>query len=373
MTVLQKGGVRAAVCGDVPRIAQLWQRVFRHTERAGSDALRSYFTRVFFESPWLDEELPSLVYEDAAGQIVGFIGVIPRMMRFRSARIRAAIATQLMVDTEKHRGFAALELLRRFFAGPQELSFSDGAHDVSQRLWERAGGEVARLYCFEWMRVLRPAHYMAWSIGRRAGWDVVRRLFGSRSWLVRHAISHVGLGLGPRKSPEATARDASIEELLACHEKFWGQSSLCGQRDTASLAWQLEAIGETRSMGSLRKAVVCDASGDTIGWHVYLAKRGGVARVLEWGADRRQEGAVLDCLFREAWRAGACGVSGALVPQAAVELTARRCRLACHDYGVLVQSRDPEILRVIHRGDARLSRLDGEWWLRLGIDRHYKW
>jgi hypothetical protein len=34
----------------------------------------------------------------------------------------------------------------------------------------------------------------------------------------------------------------------------------------------------------------------------------------------------------------------------------------------LVHSRDPEIMAAIHRGEAFLSRLEGEWWLRfLGV------
>jgi len=45
------------------------------------------------------------------------------------------------------------------------------------------------------------------------------------------------------------------------------------------------------------------------------------------------------------------------------ELAALGCGFGRDGPWVLIHSRRPEILPAVERGDAFLSRLDGEWWL----------
>jgi hypothetical protein len=52
------------------------------------------------------------------------------------------------------------------------------------------------------------------------------------------------------------------------------------------------------------------------------------------------------------------------MPKYLVNLTNLRCLFRQPQTSVLVHSRDSDLLNVIHRGDAALSRLDGEAWLR---------
>jgi len=44
-----------------------------------------------------EADLPSFVYLDGGGSIVGFVGVQPRRLLLRGRRLRAAVATKLMV------------------------------------------------------------------------------------------------------------------------------------------------------------------------------------------------------------------------------------------------------------------------------------
>ncbi|MGE5609154.1 MAG: GNAT family N-acetyltransferase, partial [Bacillota bacterium] len=111
--LLKTTRIRAFAREDVPEVARLWLRSFRHSDQTPSPDLQAYFDEVFFENPWYDPALPSLVYQNDRDQIIGFLGVMPRPMWFQDRLIRVAVATQLMVDPH-HRGFAALELLRRF-------------------------------------------------------------------------------------------------------------------------------------------------------------------------------------------------------------------------------------------------------------------
>jgi len=80
------------------------------------------------------------------------------------------------------------------------------------------------------------------------------------------------------------------------------------------------------------------------------------------GATRGFMGDVVDHLFERAYRGGAVAVSGQMDPAAFQALAARRCMF--HHDGIswfLVHSRDREVLPAIHRGDAFLTRLEGEW------------
>ena len=104
---------------DLPRLAELWVRLFPRP--ATTEGVARYFRQVFLDHPHREEGIASLVYEDDAGVVAGFVGALPRRMVFRGRTIRAAVATQLMVEPGRRCGFAAFELLRVLFAGAQDL------------------------------------------------------------------------------------------------------------------------------------------------------------------------------------------------------------------------------------------------------------
>jgi hypothetical protein len=72
---------------------------------------------------------------------------------------------------------------------------------------------------------------------------------------------------------------------------------------------------------------------------------------------------VLGHLFHHAWRRGAAGIAGRLEPSLLPGLVAAGCGLRREGPWMLIRSRRPEIARAVERGDAFLSRLEGEWWL----------
>jgi hypothetical protein len=148
---------------------------------------------------------------------------------------------------------------------------------------------------------------------------------------------------------------------------------LRAEYDLNSLRWLLAKAGEARRYGPLRSVIVRDESGRAAGCYVYYVKRGEVAQVLRLEARPETFDALMDCLARDAWERGAAAISGAMQPRFISELSNKRCRFACPGLGVLVQSRDRELLETIHRGEALLTRLDGEWWMRFGIDKAKGW
>ncbi len=193
------GRIRTLERGDIPQLVALSQKAFPRGERVGADAMTAYFERIFFQNPWVDADLPSLVYEDETGRVGGFVGVVPRRMLFRGEPIRVAVSTQLMV-APRYGGQVGRRLMSRLFAGPQELNITDDANDAARRLWESLGGECSPIYGLRWTRPLRPCCYAGRRLARGAfGRGVAfaaRPLFAAAdalvaqpAWLNRQACS----------------------------------------------------------------------------------------------------------------------------------------------------------------------------------------
>jgi hypothetical protein len=54
-------------------------------------------------------------------------------------------------------------------------------------------------------------------------------------------------------------------------------------------------------------------------------------------------------------------LAGRLDPRLMSEMTNKRCRFDGRGGWTMIHSNDPELLLDIYRGDAWLSRLEGEW------------
>jgi hypothetical protein len=103
---------------------------------------------------------------------------------------------------------------------------------------------------------------------------------------------------------------------------------------------------------------------ETIGWYLYYGNSGGIGAVVQIGAKEGCAEEVLDHLSYHAKQRGLVAISGQVDPALFPALAGKDC-LFHHDGGswMLVHSRHPELLQAIHRGDAFLTRLDGEWWI----------
>src|SRR5579883_1800146 len=152
------GEIRAFDSSQLGEVATMQLKVIRKQNRPAPLSLERYFASIFLENPWVSEDLPSLVYLHR-GKVVGFLGVVPREMSYAGRTIRIAVASQFMADRDQYRGYAGLELLKHFFKGPQDLSFTDGATEDARLSWTFMGGRAASLHSLEWTRILRPARY----------------------------------------------------------------------------------------------------------------------------------------------------------------------------------------------------------------------
>jgi len=359
-------GTRAFRAEDIAEVARLWLKAFRRRSDAPPDPLLAYFHELFFDAPWRDPALPSLVCEDASG-IVAFLGVLPRTMMFRGERLRVAVGTQLMTDDSPGAGYAAVRLLRKFFAGPQDLSFSDGATEGAERLWRAGGGDVAPMDSLTWVRVLRPIQYAAATFRPQSALRPAIRAMSPLYQLIDVALVRNGLGRrywAPRASRLEVDIEPTDDTILWCVRHLAGDRALHPAYEPDAFRWLLRKAAEKRMHGTLLRGVVRAADQSIVGWYLFYANPGAVAQVLQFGARDRFDEAVLNCLLHHAWRLGAAGVSGKFEFRYAKALAKARCTFTWPGYGTLVHARNRAIIDAIAHGDAFLSRLEGEWWSR---------
>jgi len=347
----------------VPDVAGLYLRAMAGRPGPAGKALQDYFREIFFANPWASPDIAPLVYLDR-GKAVGFLGVIPRFMDFRGRVIRVATVSQFMVDRKQHRGPAAIALLRRFFRGPQDLSYTDGAGEESHLVWTAAGGHGARLYSFTWQRALRPV---------RAARDFVDRTTGTLRLLARASLGAAApLDAlltrlpGPFRPPPSAyvSRQVTAEGLLRSIQEIGWCEPLKPHYEASSFGWLTSQAAAAHSRGDLCMAAVRGPDGDLCGWYVSYMKRGGPSTLLQIGVRRRDQfNGVLAALLRDAGARGSSAVKGLAIPQFLVNLTQQFCLFRQASTCVLFQSGDPDLAETILRGRAALTGLDGERWL----------
>jgi hypothetical protein len=369
-TAAAAGFVRPLADEDVPQIAELRERLMPGAGHLTSEAIREQLTQVLLRHPWRNEFLTSLVYQEQGGRISGCLGVMPRPMVFQDRKITAAIGHSFMVEPGRRPVLAALELAQRFLAGPQDLSLSE-AGQVSRKLWERAGGTVSLLYSLCWTRPLRPSRY-ALSFLRRRGlpaalnWGIrpvcdladklaprVSRSFRFEAAGSPAAVAAAGIGAGLDGQTFCTGAVNSIRSR-----------SLHPHYDATSAGWLLETLGRKVGRGDLHRVLVRNPRQETLGWYLYYLVPDGIGAVVQIGAREGCAEQVFDHLCHHAAGQGAIAISGQVDPAFFHAFAARDC-LFHHDGGssFLIHSKYPEILHAIHRGDAFLTRMEGEWWI----------
>lgn len=316
--------IRPFTQDDLPQVARLYQQIFGGGVLSSFEPLESYFQEVFFESPSSDHTLPSLIYETDIQRIAGFLGVLPRRFTLNGRSLKAAVSTQLMVDDRSRHRLGALKLLQAFFAGPQEFSFTDGANEASRRTWMALGGADIPIYSLCWTRQLEPCED------------------------------------GQETAPRLIEEDLNMPTLLDNLPRLTRQYSLSPEYDAAALSWLLGLAKEKKKHGVLHKRVLHNAEGIE-GWYVYYLNAGGASQVLQLVASPQSFSAVLDQLFRSLRGQGAAAVSGRLDPRYLHEYSRQQCQFSAGS-AVLARASVPGLLEAIYRGDAMLSRLEGEWW-----------
>jgi hypothetical protein len=360
--------VRAFVQEDISQVVVLTWRFLQAENGSPPPSMESYFRELFFHSPFSEKALPSLVYQNEHGRVVGFLGILRRRMSWHGKPIEVAVGTSLVVDPDSRSTMAGVKLIDFFLSGKQDLAMTDTANHTTQQIWTRLGGSTAPLYAMHWSRPLRPALYAAHAVSR-FGRGPLSKAFSLGSEPVCRIADAVAARLPSspfRQKPSLISEEElTAETLIACLHDFPESHSLRPEYDCESVRWLLNFMDRMNAYGSLRKVLLRSRENKIIGWYIYYLRRGGVGQVVQVGASPSSVNAVLDHLAYDAWTHGAIALHGRLEPQLSQKLSGKYC---FYFFGnrLLVHSRNPELARQIQSGSAFLTRLDGEWCLRFG-------
>ena len=358
--------IRSFAIEDISEVANLWWKFLRHGKGSPPPGLLSYFQELYFGSPLIDERMPSLVYEDASGKIVGFLGVIRRRMSLHGNPIRVALGGNFVVDPEARSSLAALDLLTAYMAGDQDVSLTDSANELSKSLQEQLGFRTLRPLSLHWARPLRPARYTVHGISKltrpviSTTLKIASKPFcGAVDWMTAR------LPFSPFRQarPALKAADLDVETLLRCVDEFHSDCSIQPEYELDSLKWLLSFMERMHPRAELRKIVLRDSNQKIAGWYIYYLKPGDVAQVVQIGGPRQSAADVLDHLSYDAWSLGAIALHGVVSIHAIDNFSEKNCFFTCRGGWALAHSRNPKLLEPLNCGDASLSRLDGEWCL----------
>lgn len=345
--------IRPVERDDLPAVAALYERVMRPDYPVSG--LAEFFARTLLDHPWVDPEIPSLVYTED-GKVVGFIGSQVRRMEFDGRPIRISASSHLIADPGASLPVGAL-LMRKFLAGPQQLTVTDTSNEAVRPMWSRLGGQPDYLGGIEWIRVLRPGRIAAEIRARRQG------RHGARAGLVTGLLDALATRAGRRvlRIPPSSATSeplvpaAILEHLPAVTDSL----RLRPAYDAPFLEWLFRELGRPRRDGDTLAALV-RSEGRALGWYICRLTPGGLCQVLQIAARDADAEAVLDRLLKDAAERGAGAVRGRVEPRLLAPVAARRSVLR-HTGAKLIHSRDAALVGAITSGSALLTFLDGEW------------
>jgi hypothetical protein len=346
---------------DIPTVVDFHRRIFGLPPGPPPPS-DLFYTTIFFDHPWYDPEISSLMYE-SDGQLVGFMGIVARPMRFKGEQIRVAVPTRFMVDAERGGALIAVQLLRALAAGPQVAAINDSSNEVMRQVWLRAGADLLYASSMHWVRPFLPAERWRRRIRERGG---IADIGGRFAWPLSRAADLLAdrAGWNDFSVPPGAHVDPDPDAaaLLPLIESESARYLLSPVYEEATLAWQL---GELERMGRHRRfcsAVVRSKKGRELGWYMYYHETGGVSEVLQLVAAPGQEETVVAALLTEARERGAIAIRGRTDVRLLAALTNQRCAFMAGDPWSLVMTRDDEFRWALQGKDALFSRLEGEWW-----------
>ena len=364
------GRIRPFVQEDIPRVAELCWQFLQGQRGTHPPGMEGYFRELFFHNPWFDSSISALVYEEGQSQVNGFLGIVPRPMSINGRLVQAAFGSSLVVHPDSRATLAGPKLLAAFMDGKQDLMLTDTSSRLGQQIWVGLGGSTSAEYGLKWARPLRFGLYglsRISQLGEETLSGSRSRACGALHKTIDAVAAKIPVGRQRRPPDGVTGEELEIETLLhSCLSISSECYSLRPEYNERSLRWLLDFMNQMKAFGNLRKVLLRSATGETIGWFIYFAKRGGIAEVVQIGAVKRGTlKTVLNHLFADARNYNATAVHGRLEIRHAQELSEARCFLWA-SVPLLFHARDRELTRLIQLGDACLSRLDGEWCLRYG-------
>ncbi|PSM16718.1 hypothetical protein [Nitratireductor sp. StC3] len=362
---------RSLVAADVPVVARLFQKILRKTREPATPALETYLASVFLDGPDRDPEINSFVHLRRDGCVNGFVGVLPLPLLVGDRPVRGALCGTLMVEDHADDPFAGARLMRAFLGGPQDVSLTETANDISTTMWRKLRATVLPDHSLEWLRVIRPAGFAAEMAARAVGLGgVLRPLARPVDALVRRggdgpSWTHMPVGL-----PAGTLASAEVDdgEAAALFVELTGGYEVRPNWRAQSLARMLAESRRKAVYGAMVRRKVVARNGRPVGLFLYYGDPGRVGRVVQVLHAPGQAGIVLDSMLAHAGETGLVALRGRTMPALLEAMLGRRFMFV-HASSSIVHARDKSLIEPFVAGRAFFNGFAGESWSRLIGDR----
>lgn len=358
---------------DIPSVANLFQRMLRKSRNPASPSLERYLKSVFLAGPDQDPEIVSQVHVRDDGVVSGFIGVLPLPLLFNEKPLRGAICGTLMVDGHEQDPFAGARLMRAFVAGPQDISLTETANDVSTAMWRKLRATVLPDYSLEWLRIIRPAGFcveMAASATRAA--RLLAPFAKPLDALVRRRAAEeprwTDVPTRGRAGNAVTTKEADDETTTELFAQFTSGFAIRPQWRPESLRRMVSESRRKALYGEMVRRVVTTPGGRPSGLFLYYGDPGRIGRVVQILAAPGQTGAVIDSMVNHAAESGIVALRGRTQPTLLDAMLGRRFAFV-HASSSIVHARDPALIEPFRCGNAFFNGFAGESWSRLIGDR----
>ncbi len=345
---------------DVPAIAEMHSKIKFKNEVPNSEGLRDYYRKIFFHNPWHDKNFSSFVYRNS-GKVIGFIGVIPRQMYFRGETIKVAVSHRLMVCPHSGHPFAAAQLIRKFLSGPQDLSLSDGANNMGRKFWEGMGGSTSMIYSMNWIRPLKPCSYAINVLSQQNGRKTAALMLKPAASIF-DSLGAAKL-IEPVFSSECTSVETDDRTLLDCFFEFSKYYTLNSEYEYEKWKWLMDFLRSNQHRGSFKAFAVYKGAKELIGAYACYQSKKRINEVILLLARRDSRNKVLQHMLSEAKKDNVMCLWGRVEPKFIDSLGSNRCLFKQGSWA-LIHTKRPEIIETINSGEAFLTALEGELWLR---------
>ena len=343
--------------------------MLRKTGAPATPDLERYLGSVFLEGPDHDPEIISHVHLREDEAVNGFIGVLAMPMTVAGRQVRGGVCGTLMVEDHANDPFAGARLMRGFLGGPQDLSLTETANDISTTMWRKLRGTVLPDYSLEWVRIIRPAGFLA-AVSRAAFGParILSPLARPMDSVIRRrpsAWSHLAAAIPEGTAATAPSDDGETVDLLVSLTETYAAKP-AWQR--ASLARMVAESRRKANYGTMVRRKVLSRDGRTLGLFLYYGDAGGIGRVLQILFQPGQAGTVIDSMLADAAERGLVALRGRSMPVLLEAMLGRRC-FFLHASSSIVHARDPTLLEPFVTGKAFFNGFAGESWSRLIGDR----
>jgi hypothetical protein len=318
---LPVSGTRALTDSDISTVARLFQRILRKTSKPATPALETYMSELFLHGPDSDPEIHSHVHVDDDGAVNGFIGVLPLPMTVHGRAVRGALCGTLMVENHGDDPFAGARLMRAFLGGPQDISLTETANDISTTMWRKLRGTVLPDHSLEWLRLIRPAGFVAAAAGPMRVFAPLARPVDA---LIRRRASswaHVAAEI-----PDGTLAsvDVADDETVDLFQKLTEAFAVRPAWRRESLARMVKESKSKADYGDMVRRKVIARDGRPIGLFLYYGDPGRIGRVVQVLFQPGQAGAVIDSMLADAAGRGMVALRGRAMPPLLEAMLGRR-------------------------------------------------